>query len=126
MCESVGASRCGGRTTVHTSPANPATVQLCNSDDGPLEGCPKRGYCANAAPLRASCGFTGGSERGASQELGGCLMGLGDFVPDGVEDWAEDRVEDVGEGIDAASDWGADRLDDVGWESGADWGRSMN
>jgi hypothetical protein len=50
-------------------------------------------------------------------------MGLGDFVPDGVEDWAEDRVEDVGEGIDAASDWGADRLDDVGWESGADWVR---
>ncbi|MFD8870048.1 putative T7SS-secreted protein [Streptomyces sp. NPDC059590] len=50
-------------------------------------------------------------------------MGLGDFVPDSLEDWVEDRVEDVGEAIDVAGDWTADRLDDVGWESGADWVR---
>ncbi|MGY0059881.1 putative T7SS-secreted protein [Streptomyces sp. LZ34] len=53
-------------------------------------------------------------------------MGLGDFVPDGLEDWVDDRVEDVGEGIDAAGDWTADRLDDVGWESGADWVRDKS
>ncbi|MEU5643307.1 putative T7SS-secreted protein [Streptomyces milbemycinicus] len=53
-------------------------------------------------------------------------MGLGDFVPDGVKDWVEDRVEDVGEGIDAAGDWTGDRLDDVGWESGADWVRDKS
>ncbi|WP_281291405.1 hypothetical protein [Streptomyces botrytidirepellens] len=40
-------------------------------------------------------------------------MGLGDFVPDSVEDWAGDRVEDVGGAIDATTDWGADRLDDA-------------
>ncbi|MFK4267185.1 putative T7SS-secreted protein [Streptomyces milbemycinicus] len=53
-------------------------------------------------------------------------MGLGDFVPDGVEDWVDDRVEDVGEAIDDAGDWTADRLDDVGWESGADWVRDKS
>ncbi len=50
-------------------------------------------------------------------------MGIGDFIPDPVEDFVEDGVEKVGEGVDEVSDWGADRLDDVGWESGADWVR---
>ncbi|MFI0731860.1 putative T7SS-secreted protein [Streptomyces sp. NPDC021225] len=53
-------------------------------------------------------------------------MGWGDFVPDSLEDWVEDRVEDVGEAIDVAGDWTADRLDDVGWESGADWVRETS
>jgi hypothetical protein len=87
---------------------------------------PEAWVLCQCRPAEGELRVYGRQRRGASQELGGCLMGLGDFVPDGVEDWAEDRVEDVGEGIDAASDWGADRLDDVGWKSGADWGRSMN
>ncbi|MER7794962.1 putative T7SS-secreted protein [Streptomyces sp. NPDC097640] len=53
-------------------------------------------------------------------------MGWGDFVPDSIEDWAEDRVEDVGEIVDGVGDWTADRLDDVGWESGADWVRETS
>ncbi|MGW3569139.1 putative T7SS-secreted protein [Streptomyces sp. NPDC000941] len=53
-------------------------------------------------------------------------MGLGDFVPDGVKDWVDDRVEDVGEAVDDAGDWTGDRLDDVGWESGADWVRDKS
>ncbi|MFF7648960.1 putative T7SS-secreted protein [Streptomyces sp. NPDC007983] len=50
-------------------------------------------------------------------------MGIGDFVPDGVEDWVGDRVEDVGGAIDATTDWGADRLDDVGLNDAADYVR---
>ncbi|MFD8868265.1 putative T7SS-secreted protein [Streptomyces sp. NPDC059590] len=53
-------------------------------------------------------------------------MGIGDFIPDGVEDWVDDRVEDVGGAIDEAGDWTADRLDDVGWQSGADWVRDKS
>ncbi|MEU1790918.1 putative T7SS-secreted protein, partial [Streptomyces sparsogenes] len=53
-------------------------------------------------------------------------MGLGDFIPDSVEDWVEDRVEDVGEVVDDVGDWTADRLDDIGWESGADWVRDKS
>ncbi|MDT0549905.1 putative T7SS-secreted protein [Streptomyces lonegramiae] len=53
-------------------------------------------------------------------------MGLGDFIPVVVEDWVEDRVEDVGGAIDDAGDWTADRLDDVGWQSGADWVRDKS
>ncbi|MDX3226827.1 putative T7SS-secreted protein [Streptomyces sp. ME19-01-6] len=53
-------------------------------------------------------------------------MGFGDFVPDGFEDWVDDRVEDVGGAIDVAGDRTADRLDDFGWESGADWVRDKS
>ncbi|MFI0734353.1 putative T7SS-secreted protein [Streptomyces sp. NPDC021225] len=53
-------------------------------------------------------------------------MELGDFIPDGIEDWVDDRVEDVGGAIDEAGDWTADRLDDVGWQSGADWVRDKS
>ncbi|MDX3229027.1 putative T7SS-secreted protein [Streptomyces sp. ME19-01-6] len=53
-------------------------------------------------------------------------MGIGDFVPDGLEDWVDDRVEDVGGAIDVAGDRTADRLDDFGWESGADWVRDKS
>ncbi|MFI1331858.1 putative T7SS-secreted protein [Streptomyces sp. NPDC020845] len=53
-------------------------------------------------------------------------MGIGDFIPDPIEDWAEDRAEDVGEIVDGVGDWTADRLDDVGWESGADWVRETS
>ncbi|MER7795653.1 putative T7SS-secreted protein [Streptomyces sp. NPDC097640] len=53
-------------------------------------------------------------------------MGIGDFIPDGIEDWVDDRVEDVGGAIDDAGDWTADRLDDVGWQSGADWVRDKS
>ncbi|GAA2358805.1 putative T7SS-secreted protein [Streptomyces cuspidosporus] len=53
-------------------------------------------------------------------------MGLGDFIPDSVEDWVEDRVEDLGEVVDDVGDWTADRLDDIGWESGADWVRDKS
>ncbi|RNG30509.1 putative T7SS-secreted protein [Streptomyces botrytidirepellens] len=53
-------------------------------------------------------------------------MGLGDFIPDPVEDFVEDRVEDVGDGIESAGSWTADRLDDAGWEGGADWVRDKS
>ncbi|MQY14596.1 hypothetical protein SRB5_47640 [Streptomyces sp. RB5] len=50
-------------------------------------------------------------------------MGIGDFIPDPVEDLIEDGVEDVGNAVEGAGKWTADRLDDAGWESGADWVR---
>ncbi|MCT2590110.1 DUF6531 domain-containing protein [Streptomyces sp. N2-109] len=53
-------------------------------------------------------------------------MGIGDFIPDPVEDFFEDGAEVVGEGVDDFGDWSADRLEDVGWESGADWVRETS
>ena len=50
-------------------------------------------------------------------------MGIGDFVPDPVEDWVGDRAEDVGGAIDATTDWGADRLDDVNLHGAAEYVR---
>ncbi|WP_043486347.1 MULTISPECIES: putative T7SS-secreted protein [Streptomyces] len=48
-------------------------------------------------------------------------MGLGDFIPDPVQRFVDDQVENVGEAIDGAGDFTADRLDDMGWSGGADW-----
>ncbi|WP_425576110.1 putative T7SS-secreted protein, partial [Streptomyces axinellae] len=53
-------------------------------------------------------------------------MGWRDFVPDVVEDKAEDLTEAVGDGVEGFGNWSADRLDDVGWESGADWTRDKS
>jgi len=53
-------------------------------------------------------------------------MGLGDFVPDVIEDKVEQGVELIGEGIEELGDVGADLLEDVGWESGADWVRDKS
>ncbi|WP_179285356.1 putative T7SS-secreted protein [Streptomyces sp. NBS 14/10] len=48
-------------------------------------------------------------------------MGLGDFIPDPVQRFVDDQVENVGEAIDGAGDFTAGRLDDMGWSGGADW-----
>ncbi|QXE33341.1 RHS domain-containing protein [Streptomyces sp. GMY02] len=53
-------------------------------------------------------------------------MGLGDFVPDVVEDVVEDGAEWVGNRVEDAGRWTADRLEDVGWQSGADWVREQS
>ncbi|GAA2449696.1 putative T7SS-secreted protein [Streptomyces macrosporus] len=53
-------------------------------------------------------------------------MGLGDFVPDVIEDKIEDGVELIGEGIEELGNVGADLLEDVGWEGGADWVRDKS
>ncbi|WP_405984498.1 putative T7SS-secreted protein [Streptomyces sp. NBC_00872] len=53
-------------------------------------------------------------------------MGIGDFVPDVIEDAAEDATEWVGNRVEDGGRWTADRLDDVGWESGADWVREQS
>ncbi|WP_046509508.1 putative T7SS-secreted protein, partial [Streptomyces odonnellii] len=53
-------------------------------------------------------------------------MGIGDFVPDVVEDAFEDGTEWVGNRVEDAGRWTADRLEDVGWQSGADWVREQS
>ncbi|MFI6289521.1 putative T7SS-secreted protein [Streptomyces sp. NPDC051018] len=53
-------------------------------------------------------------------------MGIGDFVPDVIEDKVEDATEWVGDRVEDAGDWTADRLEDVGWDSGADWVREQS
>ncbi|MER8001774.1 putative T7SS-secreted protein [Streptomyces sp. NPDC095613] len=53
-------------------------------------------------------------------------MGIGDFVPDVVEDAVESGVEWAGNRVEDAGRWTADRLDDVGWQSGADWVREQS
>ncbi|WP_394816803.1 putative T7SS-secreted protein [Streptomyces lonegramiae] len=50
-------------------------------------------------------------------------MGLGDFIPDPVQRFVEDQVENVGEAVDGVGDFTADRLDGMGWADGADWVR---
>ena len=53
-------------------------------------------------------------------------MGWRDFVPDVVEDKAEDLTEKVGDGVEGFGNWSADRMDDLGWEGGADWTRDKS
>ncbi|WP_019354956.1 putative T7SS-secreted protein [Streptomyces sp. AA1529] len=53
-------------------------------------------------------------------------MGWRDFVPDSVEDKAEDLAEGAGDFVEGAGNWTGDRLDDVGWESGGDWVRDKS
>ncbi|QXE38148.1 type IV secretion protein Rhs [Streptomyces sp. GMY02] len=53
-------------------------------------------------------------------------MGIGDFVPDVIEDAAEGATEWVGNRVEDAGRWTADRLEDVGWQSGADWVREQS
>ncbi|MFE9335931.1 putative T7SS-secreted protein [Streptomyces sp. NPDC007063] len=53
-------------------------------------------------------------------------MGWRDFVPDSVEDKAEDLTEGAGDFVEGAGNWTGDRLDDVGWESGGDWVRDKS
>lgn len=53
-------------------------------------------------------------------------MGWRDFVPDSVEDKAEQLTEKVGDGVEGFGNWSADRMDDAGWESGADWTREKS
>jgi hypothetical protein len=53
-------------------------------------------------------------------------VGLGDFIPDPVEKWVENRVEDAGEAVDDAGRRVAGGLDDLGWKSGAAWVRRQS
>ncbi|MFD4938409.1 putative T7SS-secreted protein [Streptomyces virginiae] len=53
-------------------------------------------------------------------------MGWRDFVPDSVEDWAEDRVEDVGDAIEWTGDKVADVAEDVGLDEAGDWIRDKS
>src|SRR5436190_20673689 len=53
-------------------------------------------------------------------------MGIGDFIPDSVEDAVESGVEKVGDAVEGAGNWTADRLDDAGWHSGADFVRDKS
>ncbi|MEU5024031.1 putative T7SS-secreted protein [Streptomyces milbemycinicus] len=53
-------------------------------------------------------------------------MGLGDFIPDPVEKWVGNRVEDAGEAVDDAGRWVAGGLDDIGWKGGAAWVRQQS
>ncbi|MFJ7208488.1 putative T7SS-secreted protein [Streptomyces sp. NPDC098789] len=53
-------------------------------------------------------------------------MGLGDFIPDPVEDWVEDRVEDVGDAIEWTGDKVAGLADKVGLEDAGDWIRDKS
>ncbi|WP_323376964.1 putative T7SS-secreted protein, partial [Streptomyces smaragdinus] len=50
-------------------------------------------------------------------------MGIGDFIPDSLEDAAESTTEWLGDRIEDGGDIVADGLDDMGWQSGADWVR---
>ncbi|MGY0064468.1 putative T7SS-secreted protein [Streptomyces sp. LZ34] len=50
-------------------------------------------------------------------------MGLGDFIPDPVQHFVEDQVENLGEAVDGVGDFTADRLDGMGWADGAGWVR---
>ncbi|MET9320503.1 putative T7SS-secreted protein [Streptomyces sp. NPDC003038] len=53
-------------------------------------------------------------------------MGWRDFVPDSVEDWAEDRAEDVGDAIEWTGDKVADVAEDVGLDGAGDWVRDKS
>lgn len=53
-------------------------------------------------------------------------MGWGDFVPDSVEDWVEDRAEDVGDAIEWTGDKVADLAEDVGLDDAGDWIRDKS
>ncbi|MBT2442130.1 RHS repeat protein [Streptomyces sp. ISL-36] len=53
-------------------------------------------------------------------------MGWRDFVPDSVEDWAEDRVEDVGDAIEWTGDKVAGAAEKVGLDDAGDWIRDKS
>ncbi|MET9699295.1 putative T7SS-secreted protein [Streptomyces sp. NPDC006529] len=53
-------------------------------------------------------------------------MGLGDFIPDSVEDWVEDRTEDVGDAIEWTGDKVAGLADKVGLDDAGDWIRDKS
>ncbi|MEU2428189.1 putative T7SS-secreted protein [Streptomyces sp. NPDC007861] len=53
-------------------------------------------------------------------------MGWRDFVPDVVEDKAEDVVEGVGDGVEWLGDKTADLAEEAGWDGGADWIRDKS
>ncbi|MFJ7266494.1 putative T7SS-secreted protein [Streptomyces sp. NPDC099050] len=53
-------------------------------------------------------------------------MGWRDFVPDGAEDWAEDRVEDLGDAVEWAGDKTAGLAEDVGLDGAGDWIRDKS
>ncbi|MFD9030173.1 putative T7SS-secreted protein [Streptomyces sp. NPDC059567] len=53
-------------------------------------------------------------------------MGWRDFVPDSVEDWAEDRAEDLGDAVEWTGDKVADLAEDVGLDEAGDWIRDKS
>ncbi|MET9378761.1 putative T7SS-secreted protein [Streptomyces sp. NPDC002992] len=53
-------------------------------------------------------------------------MGWRDFVPDPVEDWVEDRAEDVGDAVEWTGDKVADLAEDVGLDGAGDWIRDKS
>ncbi|MCF6525063.1 putative T7SS-secreted protein [Streptomyces sp. JJ36] len=53
-------------------------------------------------------------------------MGIGDLIPDSVENKVEQGLEKAGEVIDEGGDLVAGGLDKAGWESGADWVRDKS
>ncbi len=53
-------------------------------------------------------------------------MGIGDFIPDPVEDWVEDRAEDVGDAVEWTGDKVAGLADKVGLEDAGDWIREKS
>ncbi|MFE2288575.1 putative T7SS-secreted protein [Streptomyces sp. NPDC059443] len=53
-------------------------------------------------------------------------MGWRDFIPDPVEGWVEDRVEDVGDAVEWAGDKAAGLAEDVGLDDAGDWIRDKS
>ncbi|MFD3781094.1 putative T7SS-secreted protein [Streptomyces sp. NPDC058612] len=53
-------------------------------------------------------------------------MGWGDFVPDSVEDWAEDATEKVGDAVEWTGDKVAGVAQDVGLDGAGDWIRDKS
>ncbi|MEU4885900.1 MULTISPECIES: putative T7SS-secreted protein [Streptomyces] len=54
------------------------------------------------------------------------MAGIGDFIPDPVEEWAEDRAGEAGEFVEGLGDGTADALEGVGWQGGANWVREKS
>ncbi|MFI8516856.1 putative T7SS-secreted protein [Streptomyces sp. NPDC085481] len=53
-------------------------------------------------------------------------MGIGDFIPDPVEDWVEDRVKDVGDAVEWTGDKVAGLAEKVGLDEAGDWIRDKS
>ncbi|MEV8534016.1 putative T7SS-secreted protein [Streptomyces sp. NPDC051211] len=53
-------------------------------------------------------------------------MGWGDFIPDSVEDWAEDRAEDVGDFVEWAGNKTAGIAEKAGLDDAGDWIRDKS
>ncbi|MER5929828.1 putative T7SS-secreted protein [Streptomyces sp. NPDC002054] len=53
-------------------------------------------------------------------------MGFRDYIPDPIEDFAEDRAEDVGDLVEWAGDKTARAAEKVGWDGGGDWIRDKS